>query len=185
MKDMGVLGFGNLMGGASGQTSAEAGRPDRHSRLQRVQRLRDRSHRPAGRGDGGQVRRGGLRPGRRGGEAGRSRAPRRRQSCRRLEHLDPAGSPGRGRRAGRPGRDRHHARRVRSDRHGVRAQVRRDGLRAVRQDQREEPLSLHAQPDGRLPEEDDARGDHERRHDRLPEHPTRCALPTATERPRR
>ena len=44
-------------------------------------------------------------------------------------------------------------------------------LRAVRPDHREEPRPLHAQPAGRLPEADEPRRDHERRHDRLPEHP--------------
>ena len=35
---------------------------------------------------------------------------------------------------------------------------------------REEPRALDAEPARGLPEADDARGDHERRHDRLPEH---------------
>ena len=56
----------------------------------------------------------------------------------------------------RPHRHRHHAGRVRPDRHGVRPQVRRHQLRAVRQDQREEPRPLHAEPAGRLHEADDA-----------------------------
>ncbi len=72
----------------------------------------------------------------------------------------------------RADRDRHHAGRVRPDRHGVRPPLRRHQLRALREDQREEPLALDAQPDGGLPEEDVARRDHERRHDRLPEHPS-------------
>ena len=70
----------------------------------------------------------------------------------------------------RPHRHRQHARRVRPGGHGVRPQVRRHQLRAVRQDQREEPRAQHAQPAGRLHQADDARRDHERRHDRLPEH---------------
>ena len=37
--------------------------------------------------------------------------------------------------------------------------------------QREEPRPLDVEPDGGLPEEDERRGDHERCHDRLPEHP--------------
>ena len=44
-------------------------------------------------------------------------------------------------------------------------------LRAVRQDRREEPRPLDAQPAGALPEAVHPRGDHGRRHDRLPEHP--------------
>ena len=76
----------------------------------------------------------------------------------------------RGGRRRRPHRHRDHARRVRPDRHGVRPQVRRHELRAVRPDQREEPLALDAQPAGGLHQEDDARGDHGRRHDRLPQH---------------
>ena len=47
-------------------------------------------------------------------------------------------------------RHRDHAGRVRPDRHGVRPQVRRHELRAVRQDLREEPRALDAQPAGRL-----------------------------------
>ena len=43
-------------------------------------------------------------------------------------------------------------------------------LRAVRQDQREEPRPLDAEPARRLPEEVHARRDHERHDDRLPEH---------------
>ncbi len=89
----------------------------------------------------------------------------------RRRHLDPVG-PLRG---GGPGRraDRHrdHARCVRPDRHGVRAPLRRHQLRAVRQDLREEPRPLDAQPAGRLHQEDVARADHGRHHDRLPEHP--------------
>ena len=50
---------------------------------------------------------------------------------------------------------------------------------------REEPRALDAQPAGRLPEAVHARRDHERRDDRLPEHPARCARPTATARPPR
>ena len=79
-----------------------------------------------------------------------------RQPQGRLAHLDALGplrrrGPGR-----RPHRHRDHARRLRPDRHGVRPQVRRHQLRAVRQDQREEPLPLHPQPAGRLHQEDDA-----------------------------
>ena len=64
-----------------------------------------------------------------------------------------------GRRQGRYGavatdrrahRHRHDAGRVRPGRHGVRPQVRRHELRAVRQDQREEPRPLDAQPARRL-----------------------------------
>ena len=40
----------------------------------------------------------------------------------------------------------------------------------VRSHQREEPRALHAEPDGRVSEEDEPRRDHERHHDRLPEH---------------
>ncbi len=51
MKDIGVLAAGNLMGGGGDRPAApEAGRPDRHPRLQRLQRLRDRGHRAAHRG---------------------------------------------------------------------------------------------------------------------------------------
>ena len=49
--------------------------------------------------------------------------------------------------------------------------VRGTPLRAVRPHQREEPRPLDAEPAGRLQEEVDARGDHGRRHDRLPQHP--------------
>ena len=83
----------------------------------------------------------------------------------------PRGPLRRGRAARRPDRHRDHAGRLRPDRHGVRPQVRRHELRAVRQDQREEPRPLDAESAGRLPEEVHPRGDHERRHDRLPEHP--------------
>ena len=49
MDDMGVLAVGNLMGGQAVRPGpAEADRPDRHPRLQRGQRLRDRGYRPAG-----------------------------------------------------------------------------------------------------------------------------------------
>ena len=88
----------------------------------------------------------------------------------------------RGRRR-RAHRHRDHAGRLRPDRHGVRPQVRRRELRALRPDQREEPRPLDAEPAGGLHQEDDARADHGRRHDRLPEHAARCARPTATARP--
>ena len=84
-------------------------------------------------------------------------------------------TPARPLRRGRAGRraDRHrdHARCVRPDRHRIRPQVRRHQLRAVRQDQREEPRPLDAESACRLPEEVHPGADHERRHDRLPEHP--------------
>ena len=67
-------------------------------------------------------------------------------------------------------RHRHDARCVRAGRHGVRPQVRRHELRAVREDQREEPRPLDAQPARGLLEAHEPRGDHERHHDRLPEH---------------
>ena len=114
-----------------------------------------------------------VRLGRRRGEAVRRGAARRR---RHEEGATPtSGTPQGPLRRGRAGRraDRHrgHAGRVRPDRHRVRPQVRRHELRAVRQDQREEPRPLDAESAGRLPEEVHPRADHERRHDRLPEHP--------------
>ena len=50
MKDIGVIGAGNLMGGdgADRPGGPEAAGPDRHPRLQRVERLRDRGHGVAG-----------------------------------------------------------------------------------------------------------------------------------------
>ena len=71
----------------------------------------------------------------------------------------------------RADRHRDHARGLRPDRHGVRPPLRRHQLRALRPDQREEPRPLDAQPAGRLHEADVPRGDHGRRHDRLPQHP--------------
>ena len=72
----------------------------------------------------------------------------------------------------RPDRHRDHARRLRPDRHGVRPQVRRHQLRVVRQDQREEPRALDAESACVLPEAVHAGPDHERRHDRVPQHPS-------------
>ena len=68
------------------------------------------------------------------------------------KHVGAEGPLRRGRPHRRPHRHRHDAGRVRPDRHGVRPQVRRRRLRAVRQDQREEPRPLDAQPARRLPE---------------------------------
>ena len=175
IQDMGVLAAGNLMGGRRagiGQHAAEADRPDRHPRLQRVQRVRHGRHRAAHRdhGDqGGRVRHG---PGGRRREAGRRRPARRwRRASPTTTTWTAARRYGAVAAARRPSRHRDDARRLRPDRHGVRPQVRRHALRAVRPDQREEPRPLHAQPARRLHQEDDARADHERRHDRLPEHP--------------
>ena len=83
----------------------------------------------------------------------------------------PLGPLRRGGRRRRPHRHRDHAGRLRPDRHGVRPPLRRHQLRALRQDQREEPRPLDAEPAGGLHQEDVARRDHERRHDRLPQHP--------------
>ena len=59
MRDMGVLAAGNLMNAGAGHrpAAAEADRPDRHPRLQRGQRLRHRRHRAAHGDHGGQGRR--------------------------------------------------------------------------------------------------------------------------------
>ena len=158
MKDIGVLGCREPHGrvGRHRPAAAEADRPDRHPGLQRGQRLRHRGHRPAGGGHGGQGRERstsawpsasrswpapGCWPAAAGGRTPTRWTPKGRYGA--VAALD-----------GRIGTD-DHARRLRPDRHGVRAQVRRDDLRAVRQDQREEPRPLDAQPDGRLPEEDE------------------------------
>ena len=78
MKDMGVLAAGNLMGGRRRHRPAapEADRPDRHPRLQRGQRLRHRRHRAAHGDHGGQGRRVRHGPRRRRREAGRRRPAR-------------------------------------------------------------------------------------------------------------
>ena len=54
MKDMGIIGAGNLMGGASADRAGrpEAAGPDGYPRLQRLQRLRHRRHRSACGGHG-------------------------------------------------------------------------------------------------------------------------------------
>ena len=89
-----------------------------------------------------------------------------------LQHVDAARSLRRGGAGRRPDRHRDDAGGLRPDRHGVRAPLRRHQLRALRQDQREEPRALDAEPARGVHEEDVARRDHERRHDRLPEHAT-------------
>ena len=105
--------------------AAKAGRPDRHPRLQRGQRLRHRGDGPAHRhhgGQGGRVRHG---PGGRGREAVRRRAA---GGGGRADDGDRLGAA-RPLRRGDPDRraDRHrdHARRVRPDRPGVRPPLRR------------------------------------------------------------
>ena len=174
MKDIGILAAGNLMGWRRHRpAAAEADRPDRHPRLQRVQRLRHRRHRAAHGDHGRQGRRGRLRPRRRRREAGRRRPARRRRARRRATSnvYEPKGRYGAvATTDGRIGTDTMP---------GVFAQIGMEyghkyggtSLRAVRQDQREEPRALDAQPARGLHEEDDARGDHGRHDDRLPEHP--------------
>ena len=85
MKDIGVIGAGNLMGGQRRHrpAAAEADRPDRHPGLQRGQRLRHRRHRAAGGRHGGQGRRDRHGPGLRRGEAVRRRAAGRAAAARR------------------------------------------------------------------------------------------------------
>ena len=85
--------------------------------------------------------------------------------------LDPERSLRRRRRGRRADRHRDHAGVVRPGRRGVRLPPRRHELRTVRQDLREEPRALDAQPAGRLLEAVHARADHGRRDDRVPEHP--------------
>ena len=95
MKDIGVIGAGNLMGhGAHRPAAPEAARPDRHPRLQRVQRLRHRRHRAAGGLHGGQGGRGRHGPGRRRREAGRRRPPGRREPRRDSNTWTPQGRYG-------------------------------------------------------------------------------------------
>ena len=170
--------------GAHRADGPEAAGSDRHPRLQRVQRLRDRRDGAAGGLHGHQGRRGRDGPRLRRREARRRGPPGRRGPLGGLQHVDAARPLRRRGRRGRAHRDRDHAGRLRPDRHGVRAQVRRDQLRALRQDQREEPRPFDAEPARGLHEEDVARRDHERRHDRLPQHRGRCARPTATGRRR-
>ena len=86
-------------------------------------------------------------------------------------HMDAVGSLRRRRRRRRSHRHRDHAGRLRPDRHGIRPQVRRHQLRALRQDQREESRPLHPQPAGGVHQADEPGGDHGRRDDRLPQHP--------------
>ena len=177
MKDMGVLAAGNLMGAARRHrpAAAEADRPDRHPRLQRGQRLRHRRHRAAHGDHGREGRRVRHGPRRRRREAGRRRPPRRRRHAARptTNVCEPKGRYG----AVAPVDGRIGTETM----PGVFAQVGMEyvheqpyggaDLRAVRPHQREEPRPLDAEPAGRLHEEDDPRGDHGRRHDRLPEHP--------------
>ena len=93
IKDMGVIGAGNLMGGAPADRAggAEAAGPDRHPRLQRVERLRDRGHGPTGGrhvDQGGRDRHG---AGLRRGEARRCGPAGRREPRVGLQHLDAQG----------------------------------------------------------------------------------------------
>ena len=154
MKDIGVIGAGNLMGAAAGigqqlqkqvgQTgipvynvtnacatgatalrvaimAVKAGEVDMGLAVRRREAL---GRRPARRRRAEEGRtRTGPRPGRYGAVAADRRAHR---------HPD-------------------HAGRLRPDRHGVRPQVRRHQLRALRQDLREEPRALDAEPARRLP----------------------------------
>ena len=85
-------------------------------------------------------------------------------------NVDPVGSLRCGGGGRRPHRHRDHARRVRTDRHGIRSQVRRHQLRALRQNQREESRPLHPQPAGGVHQADEPGGDYGRRDDRLPQH---------------
>lgn len=48
-------------------------------------------------------------------------------------------------------------------------------LRAIRSDQREEPPAFHAQPAGDLQQGHERRANHERHHDRLPQHRPMCS----------
>ncbi len=174
MKDIGVLAAGNLMGGAGGigqnlqkqigQTgipvynvanACATGATALRTAVMSVKAGESR-----------------LRPRRRSREAGRRRPARRRQPQAGRQDLDAHGPLRRGRGDRRADRHRDHARRLRPDRHGVRPPLRGDELRAVRPHQREEPRPLHAQPAGGVHEADDARGDHGRRDDRLPQHPS-------------
>ena len=97
----------------------------------------------------GRVRHG---PRRRRREAGRRRPARAAAAARRATRTTwtPSGRYGAVTTHRRPHRHRRDAGRVRPGRHGVRPQVRRHQLRAVRQDQREEPRPLDAQPAGRV-----------------------------------
>ena len=96
MKDMGIIGAGNLMvaDGAHRPDAPEAAGADRHPRLQRVERLRHRSHGAAGRHHGHQGRRGRHGPGLRRREVGWRRPPGRREPQGRLQHVDPLGRYG-------------------------------------------------------------------------------------------
>ena len=174
MRDVGILAAGNLMGGAApigqmlqkqiGQTGIPV--------YNVVQRVRDRRDRAAHRDHGGE------------GGRGRRRARGRRREARRASGLlaggsrksggddtwDAEGPLRRGRRrstvASAPRRCRACSRRSAWST----ATVRRRRLRALRQDLREEPRALDAEPARGVPEAVHARRDHERRDDRLPEH---------------
>ncbi len=171
MKDIGIIGAGNLMGdGAHRPDAPEAARADRASPS-----TTSRTRAPPA-------------PPRCGSPAWPSRRARPTWAWPSAWRSSPVPAcwpegaarrtPTRGRRTAatarwprrRPYRHRDDAGRLRPDRHGVRPPVRRHQLRALRPDQREEPRALDAQPAGGLHEEDDARRDHERRHDRLPQH---------------
>ena len=130
-------------------TVAEADRPDRHTRVQRRERMRHRCDRVADGDHGRQGRRSRLRLGGRCRKARGRRASRcRRQEERRRPDVDAVGSIRRGDAGRRADRHRDDAGRLRPDRHGVRPQVRRCELRALRKDQRKEPRAFDAQSAG-------------------------------------
>ena len=153
MKDMGVIGAGNLMAANAGigqQVQKQLGQTGIPV-FNVANACATGCHGTAGGLHGGQGRRGRHGPGLRGGEALRSRTPLRRQPEGGFRHVQPVGSLRGGRAGRRANRHGDHARRLRPDRDGVRPSVRRDQLRALRQDQREEPLTLDAQSAGGLP----------------------------------
>ena len=168
-------------GGRHRPAAAEADRPDRHPRLQRRQRLRHRRHRAAHRDHGGQGRRGRHGPRRRRREAGRRRPARRRR---------PQGrQPTRGSRSGRYGAVAPVDGRIGTETMpGVFAQIGMEyghkyggtsfELFAKISEKNHAHSTLN--PLAAYQKRCTPRRDHGRHHDRLPEHPARCARPTAT-----
>ena len=153
MKDIGVIGAGNLMGAAAGigqQLQKQVGQTGipvynvANACATGATALRVADH-------GGQGRRVRHGPGLRRREALRRRPARRRiAGGKENPNWTPSGRIGAV--AGDRRADRHpdHAGRLRPDRHGVRPQVRRHELRALREDLREEPRALDAEPAGGL-----------------------------------
>ena len=165
---------------------AEATRPNRDPRVQRGQRLRHRRHGASGGHHGHQGRGNRHGTGLRSREAVRCRATGRRLSPRGQRNVDTR----RVARAQSPPLDGRIGTEIMP---GVFAQIGMEyghkyggtELRAFRQDKREEPLPLHAQPLGGVQQAHEPGGDHGRCHDRLPQHAARCARPTATGQRRR